>query len=90
MKTTLVLPEELLLAMRQQAAQEGREFEEVVEDTIRRGLSRRPQPSKGKERQEIELPLFPCAPGAPASRMSLAELLALEQLSLNQEESLDS
>jgi hypothetical protein len=86
MKTSLELPNELSLAMREQAAQEGRKFSEVVEETIRRGLSLRPQPSCLKQPQAagqgIEFPLFPCAPGAPASGLTLAELISLEQLSL--------
>ncbi len=80
MKTTLDLPADLVREMKLRAAQMGCKVEEVATELLKRALaagkatSTRPA-TKGK----IKLPLFPSPVTAPASRMSTAELLALEQ-----------
>lgn len=74
------------------ALNEGRKLKDVAAESLQRGLAepglpavRRPR----KPRIEIQpdgLPLVRCGAGAPASRMSARELLALEQAALEQED----
>jgi hypothetical protein len=83
MKTILDLPGDLVHEIKQRAGGEGRDLQEVVVDLIRRGLGREHagaavSPRKG----HIDVPLFPTAPDAPASRMTIDEIIAVEQQSL--------
>lgn len=83
MKTTLDLPNELVREIRLRAVNEGRKLEDVVANLIRRGLAsdaaaRALSPRKG----HIDVPLFPTDADAPASRMSIGEIIAVEQQSL--------
>jgi plasmid stability protein len=87
MKTTLDLPADLVREMKLRAAQMGCKVEDVATDLLKRALA----PAKSSRsapfamKGMIKLPLFPSPETAPASRMSTAELLALEQETLYQE-----
>jgi hypothetical protein len=86
MKTTIDLPNDLVREIKIRAVNEGRNLKEVVTDLLRSGLGQGvslppPSPKKGK----IVLPLFPCSPTAPASRMEIDALIALEQASQRDE-----
>jgi hypothetical protein len=87
MKTTLGLPADLVREMKLRAVQMGCKVEEVAAELLKRALAPGksisvPPATKGT----IKLPLFPSPNSAPASRMSTAELLALEQKTLHQED----
>lgn len=88
MKTTLDLPADLVREMKLHAVQMGCKVEEVAADLLKRALA--PAKSTGfsppATKGTIKLPLFPSPDAAPASRMSTAELLALEQETLHQED----
>ena len=81
MKTTFDLPSDLVREIKLRAVNDGRKLKEVVSDLLRVGLvqasdlSKAPCPQKGN----ISFPLFPSSSDAPASRMSLDALIALEQ-----------
>jgi hypothetical protein len=81
MKTTVDLPNDLVREIKLRAVNEGRKLKEVVTDLLRFGLeqgaslSKAPYPQKGK----IAIPFFPSPPDAPASKMSVDALIALEQ-----------
>ena len=74
--------------MKLRAVHQGRKLKDVAAELLQRGLAIEtpdcgtPSPTKGA----IKLPLFPSPKTASASRMSTAELLALEQETLNQED----
>ncbi|NLF70765.1 MAG: hypothetical protein GX575_17180 [Candidatus Anammoximicrobium sp.] len=66
---------------------EGRKLKDVVADLIRRGLglddtARALSPRKNPS----DVPLFPIDADAPASRMTVGEVIAVEQQSLLGEE----
>jgi hypothetical protein len=88
MKITFDLPPDLVRDVKLQAVHEGRKLKDVAAELLKRGLttdkqdSRTPNPTKGA----IKLPLFSSPKTAPASRMSTAALLSLEQETLNQED----
>jgi hypothetical protein len=88
MKTTFDLPPDLVREVKLRAVHEGRKLKDVAAELLKRGLTtdkqdcRTPNPTKGA----IKLPLFPSPKIAPASRMSTADLLSLEQETLNQED----
>jgi hypothetical protein len=88
MKTTFDLPPDLVREVKLRAVHEGRKLKDVAAELLMRGLAtekqthRPPRPTKGA----IKLPLFPSPKTAPASRMSTADLLLLEQETLNQED----
>jgi len=88
MKTTFDLPPELVKEVKLRAVHEGRKLKDVAAELLRRGLEPdttiRSRPATTKE--EIKLPLFPSPQSAPASRMTIEEILALEQETLNQED----
>jgi hypothetical protein len=88
MKTTLELPNDLVREIKLQAVNEGRKLREVIADLLRRGLGQDPEKAAlaTPSRQHIDLPLFPCAPDAPAARMSMEELIAMEHTTLTQED----
>lgn len=81
MKTTVDLPNDLVREIKLRAVNEGRKLKEVVTDLLRFGLEqgaslhKAPSPQKGK----IALPFFPSSPNAPASRIGIDALIALEQ-----------
>lgn len=88
MKTTIDLPPDLLREMKLLAVHEGRKLKDVAADLLKQGL----KASKGSAsvpaamKSPVKLPLFPSPRSAPASRMSTADLLAIEQETLHQED----
>ena len=92
MKTTFDLPPELVRELKLRAVHEGRKLKDLAADLLKRGLAgpktpAKPQPAKPKiVIQANGLPVVRCAADAPAKRMSAAELLALEQETLHQED----
>jgi len=93
MKTTLDLPDELIREVKLRAVVQRRTVKDLVADFIRQGLGmaprgkaeKRPASSKVKI-GENGLPVIRCAPNAPATRMSVEELLALEQEARTEED----
>lgn len=94
MKTTLDLPDELVQRLKIRAVMERRPLKHFVADLLARGLEAPMEPASahapalpaGLERNEHGIPVFRCAPGAPATRMTADELVALDQQALEQEE----
>jgi len=89
MKTTLDLPNELVREMKLRAAQAGRTIKEVAASLLVSGLAA--QSAKKKKaaparKGALELPLFKCAKNAPARRMGIEGLLALQQTAQTQED----
>lgn len=91
MKTTIDLPEALVKQAKQKALHEGRPFKDLVADCIRRGLHDLPPRSLGGASAVLDitpegLPLFR-GDGSPGFREpALADVLRLEQASLEQED----
>lgn len=86
MKTTLDLPDELIREVKLRAVHQRRTVKDLVAELLRQGLGLAPlgraekRPvSRMVEIGENGLPRIRCSPDAPAARMSLEELLALEQ-----------
>lgn len=83
MKTTLELPDELMLAAKIRAAEEGRRLKDVVSDLIRRGLADQQRPNEAV-RSRVRLPLIECAHGARGEEEMtpdrVAEILAREDV----------
>ena len=88
MKTTLELPNDLVREIKLQAVNEGRKLKEVIADLLRRGLGQESEKAALAQprRQNIPLPLFPSAPDAPAARMTVEQLVALEHETLTHED----
>jgi len=92
MKTTIDLPPELVRAMKLRAIRENRKLKDVVAELLKRGLlapAKAAKPELAKPRITVQangLPLIRCGADAPARRMSVSELLALEQSTLYQED----
>jgi plasmid stability protein len=95
MKTTLDLPDDLVREVKLRALHEGRKLKDAVADLLRKGLAAPPTPdvsAPGNASPRIStdhvtgLPLIRCAPNAPASKMTAAELIALEQQTQLQED----
>lgn len=92
MKTTLDLPDELLREVKLRAVLQGRTVKDLVTEFLRQGLGMVP-PEKARTRKSSMviigkngIPSVRCSENAPASRMSVEELLALEQESQQQED----
>lgn len=86
MKTTLDLPDELIREVKLRAVVQGRTMRDVVADFLRQGLGmtapKPPEIPPADSMVEIGqsgLPVIRCRPGAPATRMSVEELLELER-----------
>ena len=92
MKTTLDLPSDLVREIKSLAVLEGRRLKDVAVDLLRRGLKRGAEgrtPITQVPRIDIQASGFPvvrCAADAPASKMSIDEIMALEQGALTQED----
>lgn len=91
MKTTLDLPEPLMREVRIRAAREGRKLKDLVGELLRCGLDAPPSsPFACQARIEIDpelgIPVVVSPPDVPATRMSVAELLKLEQEALEQQD----
>lgn len=94
MKTTLDLPDELIREVKLRAVVQGRTVKDLVAEILRQGLGIAPprqleKPPAGSmvEIGEGGLPVIRCRPDAPAARMSVEELLKLEQESQAEEDS---
>jgi plasmid stability protein len=93
-KTTLDLPDELIREVKLRAVVQRRTVKDLVAEFLRQGLGLPPlgQAEKRLASSKVKigengLPVIQCAPDAPATRMSVAELLALEQQSQTEEDS---
>ncbi len=93
MKTTLDLPDELIREVKLRAVHQRRTVKDLVAEVLRQGLGMPPLGRAEKHPAgsrvvigENGLPLFRCAPNAPATRMSVEELLALEQETQTEED----
>ena len=89
MKTTIDLPDELVREAKLRAVAQGRALKDLVADFIRQGLghpARTDDSAAGSSQRLLiapdGLPQIRCRADAPASRASVAELLALEQRAL--------
>jgi hypothetical protein len=93
MKTTLDLPDELVREVKMRAVVQGRTVKDLVAEFLREGLGIAPVGRSKKlpasERVEIKeggLPVIRCRPDAPATRMSVEDLLKLEQATQSEED----
>jgi hypothetical protein len=91
MKTTLDLPDHLMLQVKQRALQQGRPIKELVADYIRQGLHGPATLSRAAKREVLEvdaegLPLFRPDPRLSRHPMDVATALRLEQDTLMQED----
>ncbi len=93
MKTTLDLPDDLVQRIKIRAVQERKPLKRLVADLLTRSLeipaeAALPQPPlpEGLEINERGFPVFRCGPNAPATKMTVEELLALEQESQLEED----
>ncbi len=94
MKTTLDLPEDLVKELKLRSVHEGRKMKDVAATALRRGLQA-PLPAAtpiaeplppGIMLNERGFPVIRCGSDAPAARMTVEELLALEQQALLEED----
>lgn len=88
MKATLDLPQELMLEAKLRAVSQGIALKDLIAGFIRQGLGMSPAvvPYKS-DRVFVDADGFPTfigSPGSPASRMTLQELLDLEQAALTE------
>lgn len=88
MKTTLDLPNDLVREVKLRAVNEGKKLKDVVAELLRQGLGHSSQSPTGTtpRRGTIGIPLFPTSANAPASRMTLEELIAAEHESLTRDD----
>ncbi len=75
------LPNELVREVKLRAVNEGKRLQEVVAELLRLGLGQAGSPPAAR-RGTIAEPFFPSVADAPAARMSLAELTAVEYQAL--------
>lgn len=91
MKTTLDLPDDLMREVETRAANQGRELEDVMAETLRSGLfpdahnQSQPRVVISKD-PELGHPVVYSSPDAPITRMTIEEILKLEQDALYQED----
>jgi len=92
-KTTLDLPDELIREVKLRAVVQRRTVKDLVAEFIRHGLGMAPlgraeqRPSSSKVNIGGNgLPVIRCASDAPATRMSVEELLSLEQKAQTEED----
>jgi hypothetical protein len=93
MKITVDLPDELIREVKLRAVHQRRTVKDLVAEFLRQGLG---LPPLGEaEKRPVSpmvnigksgLPVIVCAANAPATRMSAAELLALEQEAQTEED----
>jgi hypothetical protein len=91
MKTTMDLPDDLVQELKLRSVHERRKMKDVAADALRSGLqikvpAQTESLPSGLEINERGFPVFTCGPDAPASKMTIEELLALEQESLLEED----
>ncbi len=94
MKTTLDLPDELIREVKLRAVVQGRTVKDLVAEILRQGLGIVPprQPAKPPVGSLVEigesgLPVIRCRPDAAATRMSVEDLLKIEQEAQAEEDS---
>lgn len=96
MKTTLDLPDELMREMKLRAVIQRRTLRDLVAEFLRQGLGLA-SPSQSDPAQAARsdavvtqgdsgLPMIRCRTDAPATQMSLQDLLAIEQQTLASED----
>lgn len=84
MKITLDLPEALMREVKILATRKGRKLKDLIADLLRRGLET-PAESNKKARArtithpEFGIPIIQSPPDAPVTRMTVEELLRLEE-----------
>ena len=84
MKTTLDLPDDLMREVKIRAAQQGKKLKDMMADTLRSGLfpttstRETPKPTITKH-STLGFPIVECGPNPPISRMTIEEILKLEQ-----------
>jgi hypothetical protein len=92
MKTTIDLPEVLVKQAKQKALHQGRAFKDLIADYIRQGLNEQPSHaavSRSSGALEIDpdgLPLFRGQASQGFRQPALADTLALEHSTLEQED----
>lgn len=95
MKTTLDLPDDLVMKIKIRAVQERRPLKTLVADLLRQGLEGPSHPALPRESDPLPeglmindngFPIIRCGSNAPAARLTVEELLALEQQSLLEED----
>lgn len=93
MKTTLDLPDEIVREMKLRAVMQGRTLRDLAADFLRQGLGMAaPRPATTLPQKlpfdigADGIPIFHGSADAPATRMTLKELLQLEQDALYQED----
>ncbi|MES2946863.1 MAG: hypothetical protein V4772_28690 [Pseudomonadota bacterium] len=93
MKTTLDLPDDLVREMKLRAVMQGRTLRDLTADFLRQGLdmvaprqATTPPQDSPFERGADGIPIFRGSANAPATQMSLEELLKLEQDALTSED----
>ncbi|MEA3212100.1 MAG: hypothetical protein QOE70_5157 [Chthoniobacter sp.] len=93
MKTTLDLPDELIREVKLRAVHQRRTVKDLVAEFIRQGLGLGPLGQTKKRPAssmvtigERGLPVIQCNPNAPATRMSVKKLVALEQETQTEED----
>ena len=93
MKTTLDLPDDLIQEVKLRALLQRRTVKDFVAECLRQALAmpalrqaEKPPASSRVVIGEDGLPVLHCDPDAPATRMSVGKLLALEQESQTEED----
>lgn len=93
MKTTLDLPEEIVREMKLRALMQGRTLRDLATDFLRQGLGmalpRQATPLSQDSPFELSadgIPIFRGKPNAPATQMTVEELLQLEHDALTSED----
>lgn len=93
MKTTLDLPDEIVREMKLRALMQGRTLRDLATDLLRQGLGRIAPYQATTDSQDLPfdigadgIPIFRGSERAPAMRMSLEDLLKLEQDAVGSED----
>ncbi|HUG91035.1 MAG TPA: hypothetical protein VML55_09390 [Planctomycetaceae bacterium] len=85
MKTTVDLPDKLLRQIKLQAVKRGQRLKDFMADLLRKGLAANSPRGTLPERPTIKadprtgFPYIECAPDAPARRMTVEEIIAIEE-----------
>lgn len=91
MKTTLDLPDDLMRELKIRAATQGKKLKDVTAETLRRGLSSNhtttaTSPLVIKQHPTLGFPMVECGHDAPATKMTIEEILKIEQDTLAAED----